>query len=93
MIFQLCAFECTDHYLRSFPQKVWKTLFYFASGGSSCPIIFLRMGISARSILQMVSMVLIMSLSCSPDRRAAVEVVRVIEPAAPASAPRLPHLA
>lgn len=70
-----------------------KNAFYFASGGSSWPIIFLRIGISARSILQIVSMVLIMSLSCSPDSRAAVEVVRVIESTAPATAPGFPHLA
>jgi len=66
---------------------VWKTLFYFASGGSSWPIIFLRIGISARSILQIVSMVLIISFNCSPDSRAAVEVVRVIESTAPPAAP------
>jgi len=70
-----------------------KNPIYFASGGSSWPIIFLRIGISARSILQIVSMVLIMSLSCSPDSRAAVEVVRVIESPAPATAPGFPDLA
>jgi len=66
---------------------VWKTRFYFASGGSSCPRNPLRIGINASSILHAISMLWIMNLICSRDTRARVEVVRVTETPPPPATP------
>jgi len=67
--------------------------FYFADGGSFWPSKPLRIGMSARSILQTVSMVEMTMRICILERDSRVEVVRVIETVSPPSAPRLPYLA
>jgi len=67
--------------------------FYFSPGGSCWPSQPLSIGMSARSILHTLSMVPITSFICSFDSRTRVEVIRVIEPAAPTASPRLPDLA